>query len=217
MGWDRANFKHDVWKLTARRGRRLPEVSCRTAYAGTPTDCYSCHADDYARAKDPDHVAAGYPTTCEQCHTTAGWDRANFKHDKWKLTGAHLGVACQKCHANGYAGTPTDCYSCHADDYARAKDPDHVANGYPTTCEQCHNTSSWDDANFDHESFFPIAKGNHKLDCNLCHTTGSTTTFSCIDCHAHTKTDMDRKHREVQGYRYESKACYQCHPRGKAD
>jgi hypothetical protein len=28
---------------------------------------------------------------------------------------------------------------------------------------------------------------------------------------------MDDEHREVNGYMYESNACYNCHPRGIAD
>ncbi len=28
---------------------------------------------------------------------------------------------------------------------------------------------------------------------------------------------MNDEHREVSGYRWESQACYQCHPDGRAD
>ena len=39
--------------------------------------------------------------------------------------------------------------------------------------------------------------------------------FTCIDCHAHTKPDMDDEHDDVGGYEYQTSACYACHPDGK--
>ncbi len=41
--------------------------------------------------------------------------------------------------------------------------------------------------------------------------------FECILCHEHNQSEMDDEHRDVSGYRYESVACYQCHPDGRAD
>jgi hypothetical protein len=42
------------------------------------------------------------------------------------------------------------------------------------------------------------------------------TLFSCLTgCHARSTTESH--HREVSGFRYESAACYACHPTGRAD
>ena len=168
---------------------------------------------------DPDHIDAGFPDSCEQCHSTSSWDGATFDHSSFPLTGSHALVDCLQCHEGGvFIGTRSDCFSCHQDDYDGADDPDHIALGFPTNCEQCHNTSDWDDAIFNHS--FPIESGKHKnLDCLECHSVpGNLSIFSCTDCHAHTKSEMDDEHLgEVNNYVYQTAACYNCHPDGKED
>ncbi|MCB0751983.1 MAG: hypothetical protein KDC52_10955, partial [Ignavibacteriae bacterium] len=90
-------------------------------------------------------------------------------------------------------------------------------------CEDCHNTSDWNDATFDHDGqYFPIYSGKHKEawnSCSDCHTNPSSySVFSCIDCHEHNnKTKVDDKHRGESGYSYTSAACYDCHPQGRGD
>jgi len=37
-------------------------------YRGTATDCFSCHRNDFARTKDPNHTVARFSTHCVQCH-----------------------------------------------------------------------------------------------------------------------------------------------------
>lgn len=192
-------------------------------FAGTPTDCYSCHRADYNNTTDPDHAAAGFPTTCETCHNEATWDDAEFDHDqtRFPLRDSHAGLECIACHAGGYAGTPIDCYACHADDYDRANDPNHRAAGFPTTCESCHDATRWEDSNWDHDDLFPIYSGEHRGEwdaCTDCHVApASFAVYECIYCHEHNQSAMDREHRGVSGYRYESTACLSCHPDGGGD
>ncbi len=149
-----------------------------------------------------------------------GWEPASFDHNQtaFPLDGAHLNLDCQSCHAGGYVGTPTDCYACHADEYTTA-DPDHASAGFPTTCETCHNTSDWDDANWDHDDFFPIYSGAHRDEwsvCDDCHVAaGNPAVFECIFCHEHNQSETDSDHDEVSGYVYESHACLSCHPDGE--
>ncbi len=219
FAWEPAQFNH--------AGTRFPltgahiALDCQSCHAdgftGTPTDCFACHENDYLGTRDPNHVDAGFPTSCEVCHSTSAWEPAQFNHSFYPLTGGHAGVDCQSCHADGYQGTPRDCFACHADDYQGTRDPDHQAEGFPTTCELCHSITSWDDTSFDHQ--FPIENGRHSgLDCSSCHTV-SFNTFSCIDCHAHTRSEMADEHDpdDVPGYQYNSSACYSCHPRGEED
>jgi hypothetical protein len=57
-----------------------------------------------------------YGTNCTQCHTPDNWKKARFDHDLsvFRLTGAHVNVACAKCHANNvFKGTPQTCAACH--------------------------------------------------------------------------------------------------------
>ncbi|MHC4227114.1 MAG: cytochrome c3 family protein [Planctomycetota bacterium] len=178
-------------------------------FRGTPTQCEFCHQRSLASASTPDHAANGWTTNCERCHTAAGWTGGNFEHHFFPLTGAHAGLLCTSCHTGGdFQPIPSDCYSCHSDDFPRG--PDHVAMDFPHNCEQCHNTTAWTPASFQH-SF--LLEGDHNVACTLCHTTGTTSTFDCLDCHD--QGDTDNIHDEVSGYSYNSSACYQCHPDGR--
>ena len=137
VDWTQITFDHQrsVFPLTGAH----TTVACSLChvngvYAGTPTDCYACHA------KDDAHIGT-FGQGCSQCHTTSAWLPSTFNHNNtaFPLTGRHTSVACTSCHKNNvYAGTPTDCYSCHAQD-----DVHNGRNG--TDCGRCHNTRSWGD------------------------------------------------------------------------
>jgi hypothetical protein len=128
----------------------------------------------------------------------------------------HATQACATCHKNNvYKGTPRDCAGCHQADYSRAANPNHVAAGFPTTCDTCHKATdaTWQQGRFAHTAF-PLS-GRHNVACQQCHTTPSNfAVFSCTVCHARSTTDG--KHNGVNGYRYDSNACYACHPNGRA-
>ena len=219
--WQGAAFDHNQTAFPLQGAHT--QVACADChadgYAGTPTDCFACHEDDYDGADDPDHQ--GFPTTCEDCHQVTAWEPAAFNHNQtaFPLTGSHLAVPCSDCHATGYVGTPIDCFACHEDDYNGANDPDHIAAGFPFTCETCHNTDDWDDTTWDHDDFFPIYSGSHRNawnSCEDCHiASGNFQVFSCITCHEHEQSEMDDEHDDVPGYVYESQACFNCHPDGE--
>ena len=223
--WTSATFDHNATKFPL-TGAHLA-VACNAChgdgvYAGKPTACVSCHQADYAKTSSPPHAAAGFPTTCELCHSTTNWTSATFDHNatKFPLTGAHVTLACNACHGDGvYAGKPTACVSCHLTDYNGTNNPAHAAAGFPQTCDQCHTTTTWSGATFNHDgSFFPIYSGTHQnrwTQCSDCHTSPTNfAVFTCMGaCHAQATTDSH--HSGVSGYRYESNACYACHPRGQ--
>ena len=179
----------------------------------------SCHLKDYNGTTNPNHVQANFPTDCQVCHSTNGWQPASFDHNKtaFPLTGAHINVACAKCHVNGrYQGTPTDCYSCHRADYTGTTNPSHVAAHFPTTCNTCHNTATWLGAVFTH-TWFPIYSGTHAgkwMTCNDCHVNPSDyAVFSCTTCHTQAQTDPN--HKDVRGYVFTPTSCYSCHSTGQ--
>ncbi len=279
-------------------------------FTGLDPDCITCHSEDLARATEPNHLAQGWTSNCDRCHISTTWGGAGFNHSTFPLTGKHGVIDCEACHVGGqFTGLPTLCFGCHEaqylaaanhqaqgyptdcerchgtwtwqgarfdhgwitqpcidchlSDYQSANDPDHVALGVPTTCELCHGTQHWQGAGFDHSwisqpcvdchlaeyqgttdpdhealgfpfecegchstttwyggSFdhdFPIDSGKHKdISCSECHLVpGNFSVFTCTDCHAHTKSKMDDKHDEVNGYVYDTMACYNCHPDGK--
>ena len=97
----------------------------------------------------------------------------------------------------GYVYSSPDCYACH---------PRGEAGDFK-----------------EHDSlYFPIFSGAHAGawgDCRTCHSTPSNRKeFTCLNCHDHSRERMDDKHLgEVQGYVYDSAACYQCHPNGRVE
>ncbi|MEZ5289426.1 MAG: hypothetical protein R2712_32415, partial [Vicinamibacterales bacterium] len=71
----------------------------------------------------------------------------------------------------------------------------------------------WNQGTFNHR--FPITSGPHRQSCSTCHQT-STQSFTCLVCHEHSQSRMDSEHRGRSGYRYDSLACYSCHPNGRS-
>ncbi len=176
-------------------------VACWRCHAGgevgtfTPLDtaCVSCHADDAARASDPDHAALGFTDDCERCHVPISWTGSFFTHPGFALTGAHRQADCTACHAGGaYAGTPSDCYACHMDDYVAAGS-DHAT--FPTTCEDCHGTTTWEGASFSHAG---IASG-------------------CVECHLDEYTATSDPNHVSAGFPTTCEVCHDTNGWGNAD
>jgi hypothetical protein len=225
--WQPASFDHGTTSFPLTGAHRA--VSCQSChadgvYAGKSTACVACHQSDYNGTSDPGHLAAQFSTDCTVCHTTTAWSGATFNHNgtAFPLTGAHVAATCAQCHGDGvYAGKSTACLACHQSDYNGTTDPNHVAAQFPTTCGDCHTTSLWSGARFDHDApYFPIYSGAHAgrwATCATCHTNSADfRVFTCLSCHEHAKSTMDSKHAGQGGYVYESQACYTCHPRGRA-
>ncbi len=228
-GWGGGTFDHAVSTGFALTGAHV-SLACTACHvnglwAGTPQDCYSCHAADYNGTTDPPHAASGMPTTCQQCHSTTTWGDGTFDHavsTGFALTGAHATTTCTTCHVDGqWSGLPQDCDGCHAATYNATTDPAHTAANFPRTCQTCHTTLAWQPSTWNHETLFPINSGAHRTvwaSCATCHVNPADYgVFECIDCHEHNRTDTDGHHDGVRNYEYLSTACYSCHPNGRAD
>jgi hypothetical protein len=208
---------------------RLRCGTCHEGGTGAPiyspanqNDCIACHTDDYQRA----HSTFPFPTTCTGCHGQDTWAGAQFDHalasGGYQLVGAHAQAPCSSCHDPGTGAplfspaSPDDCVTCHEADYQR----EHAGSGFPTTCAACHGQETWEGADFRQhdQQAFPIYSGTHARrwqECQDCHVQpGNFSVFSCLTCH--TQGETDGHHREEGGYRYESAACYSCHPTGRA-
>jgi len=225
--WTGAGFNHNFFALV--QGHSTPQCSdCHTTgrYSDANPECNSCHQQDYLATTNPNHSTANFPTTCNNCHTLSpGWKPASFDHSMFPLTLGHSTPACVDCHIGGnYTSTPTDCYACHQSDYTGTVNPNHQTLGFSTTCTSCHSTQpGWKPAAYtQHDSqSFPIYSGKHKGkwdSCTDCHTNpASYSQFTCLSCHEHNQTDMNKQHQGQSGYSYTSSACLNCHPNGNAD
>jgi hypothetical protein len=198
--WLPSTFNHSKsYQLT---GAHL-SVTCLKCHAGgvtkgTPTACASCHT------KPASHTAS-YGTACASCHTTKAWLPATFNHNNaaFKLTGAHAGVTCTKCHKGGvYAGTPTACASCHT------KPASHTAS-YGTICSSCHTTTAWLPASYNGVHTFPQTHHGAAGVCAKCHPSGPPA-YTCASCHSN--SSMTSKHSGVKSFSLTT--CAACHPKG---
>ena len=185
VAWDQTSFNHQNtnFPLTGAHITTTCQDCHSTGYIGTPTECYSCHQSDYENTIDPNHVTQNYPHDCTLCHNTSNWDDANFDHSttQFPLTGAHIQVGCENCHASGYSGTPTDCYSCHQSNYMSTTDPPHDLLNFATTCTPCHTTNGWTPATFDH-NFYRLRNQHSSMDCSECHSEPNYQP-QCLSCH----------------------------------
>jgi hypothetical protein len=176
------NFDHNAYpfKITGKH-LGLACVQCHIDaravgdFQATLQDCDSCHQ------KDEPHEGR-FGLSCADCHTPDGWTPAKFDHNlaAFKLEGRHTDVPCASCHVNKqFKGTPADCYSCHQ------RDDNH--NGkFGTDCSACHDPSSWDQVNFDHNrTNFPLTGAHTSLACEKCHSAGQLGGLStaCSNCH----------------------------------
>ncbi len=210
-GWTPARadmaFRHDAvadFPLTGAHG----QVPCRGCHLdlrfdeprAAPTDCATCHADVHEGRMVDD---------CASCHTTTSFQdvdgEAVHLRTGFPLTGAHLQLTCESCHADDRGGAfsplPSDCGSCHMADYREARSLDHVAGGLPTDCTTCHGTLAWADAPaFDHGALsgFELLGAHAAVACSGCHQVPgmaplfeATSPRDCVACH---RADFDREH-----------------------
>ncbi|MFH1196821.1 MAG: hypothetical protein V1720_14050 [bacterium] len=230
-GWQPAQFTiHDNYYLLtgAHAGIASECATCHNGdYTNTPDECYGCHQSNYEQTTNPNHISVGIDTDCELCHTTTpDWKPALFPihNDIYPLLGAHAAIAtdCAACHNGNYSNTLQECYGCHAQDYNNTSNPSHTATGFGTNCEDCHTSGGWVPATFDHDAqYFPIYTGKHNNEWNACadcHVNAQNySVFECVNCHEHSKQDMDEEHQGVNGYIYASAECYACHPDGSKE
>ena len=93
-------------------------IECHTnGFEGTPTNCASCHIEDFNETSNPDHEINQFPLDCESCHTEDAWVPSTFDHNTiYPFTGAHISIAneCAACHNGDYNNTPNTCAGCHS-------------------------------------------------------------------------------------------------------
>jgi hypothetical protein len=185
-------------------------------FAGLTDTCYSCHAKDYQTTTGPNHAQAGFPTTCEDCHTMNSWFGAKFDHLKFTgfaLTGAHAQLPCTACHVGGrFKGTPANCFGCHQKDFVTANNPNHVAAMFPTSCQTCHNTTAWQPATFDHNTFtkFPLTGAHVNVPCAQCHLNGnfSNAPTACSGCHMKDYNGTTNPNHAAAGFPTDCSVCH---------
>ena len=123
------------------------KLQANLKYVNTPTDCASCHLQDYLATRDPDHTAAGFPQTCQDCHNTVAFRpaKAAGNHDAAFFpiySGRHRGVwsACSTCHINPSSFAEFSCFlGCHTHaDQAEVASQHVGVSGYNYDSQACY-------------------------------------------------------------------------------
>lgn len=221
-GWQPASFDHAQapanYPLTGAH-TSVACVNCHTGgvYTNTPNQCVDCHLANYTSTTHPPHASSGLPQTCADCHNTSSWG-GDFNHDStgFHLSGAHRTTACANCHTNGnFNGNPvlpSDCYSCHQNDFSGTSNPPHQANGFPHTCQDCHNTNAWQPGQFNHPSTpFQLTGAHLTTSCNQCHLNGDYVTVPPTTCYGCHQPDYDGATNPNHAQLNYSTQCTLCH------
>lgn len=187
-------------------------LPARFDHSGVTGSCFSCHNGVIATPKSPNHVTSS--NSCDNCHSTNAWTPARFDHsdvagtcsschDGSRAPGKtqnHIQVSCQcdACHTTNNWDVPRGrvdhgcvtgtCVSCHNNSIVPGKPQSHVSPS-SDVCDDCHLTTSWIPANYDHDS------------------AGVVSTDSCIGCHAtkyksgpHLKTEKLSEVNQIKVY-----------------
>ena len=221
--WLNATFDHSTTGFPLTGLHTVPPRQCTDCHVNnnyniTVATCVSCHLKDYQGTTNPNHVTANFPQTCQTCHSTSTWLSATFDHNTtgFPLTGLHTVPPrqCTDCHVNNnYNLTSTACVSCHLKDYQGTTNPNHVSSNFPQTCQQCHSTSSWLNATFDHSTTgFPLT-GLHTVPprlCTDCHVNNNynITTAACVSCHLKDYQGTTNPNHVTANF---PQTCDQCH------
>jgi hypothetical protein len=222
--WLNAAFNHNTTGFSLTGMHTVPPRQCTDCHINnnynlTVTTCVSCHLKDFQSTTNPNHVSQNFPQTCEQCHSTTSWLNATFNHNStgFPLTGSHTAPPrqCTDCHVNNnYTLTNTACSSCHMKDYTNALTPvAHVAAGFPTTCETCHDTVLWTNGKFDHNTTGFSLTGSHTVpprQCADCHINNNYTlnTTACVSCHLNNFNSTTNPNHRTSGFPQQCEVCH---------
>jgi hypothetical protein len=168
-------------------------TACRSCHVsldfhGAARDCASCH-------KDAHHGELG--VDCARCHTPRSFiDRSAMARahqlTRFPLTGSHLTLDCEACHTPSpqgrlaFVNVSVQCVECHLPQYQAAKSPDHAGGGFPQDCSQCHATTVWTNARFNHDvTGFSLTGAHRAVACAQCHVGGvyAGIATTCVSCH----------------------------------
>jgi len=154
-------------------------------------DCANCHTEHEGRDADIVYL-----------------NESRFDHTltDFELIGKHALASCGDCHEPEvkHRDAPSDCAACH-----RSDDPHE--DTLVDACGDCHSSTDWKEARFDHETTGYSLVGKHQEPpCGDCHAdpTFKNTETTCFGCHAE-----DDEHDGRSGNQ-----CENCHsPQGWDD
>ncbi|MCC6410226.1 MAG: cytochrome c3 family protein [Saprospiraceae bacterium] len=216
--WMPAKYtQHDVEYFPIYSGEHQGEWNQCTDCHTNPSNfaeftCITCHTNP--ETNNDHNGISGYSynsPACLACHPNGSEDDA-FDHNntQFPLKGAHTTTACVECHANGYAGTPTNCAACHTPDYNQTTNPNHVTAQFSTDCKSCHSETAWMPATFNHNLIYPLNGAHTTTACNACHINGnySNTPTTCAGCHTPDYNQTTNPNHVTAQFSTDCKSCH---------
>lgn len=212
QSWTDIRFDHSQTDF-ALQGKHL-SVKCTEChklnnFADVGTSCFSCHTDVHQ---------AKLGLACSECHSPNGWSDLNIiaihSNTTFPLTGAHFNLDCKACHIseieNEFSFLDTGCYNCHQADFKNNLNAIHTGLPAMPDCQQCHTTSAWQPASFDHsQTQFPLTGAHRMLPCSACHSTGFIgTPTDCFSCHQQDYDNTTNPNHQAASF---PTTCENCH------
>ena len=206
--WLNAKFDHTTtgFPLTAGHAN-VPCTSCHINnnynLQIAPTDCGNagCHLTTWQQTNSPPHPQAGPPSPSPIARSAT----TPLHGPPLPLTIASLVFLSPRATptspvpvATSTTTTisqiaPTDCGNAgrHLTTWQQTNNPPHPQSGTPfaaANCSQCHNTTSWTTATFNHSvTGFPLTGAHATTPCALCHVNNNynltAANTDCYGCH----------------------------------
>jgi Class III cytochrome C family len=182
----------------------------RPEHASLATRCFACHAPLRGPSAD----------RCIDCHAVADIGRRTTQGAPVKAHASASSAALKIAFHQEL--TEPDCMACHGDHTGPRLAPTapnrfthallrtatrsrcELCHAPPETaihrdrrqeCAQCHNSTAWKPATFDHSRLF-VLDGAHNVECTTCHVGGDFKRYTCYGCHEHTPARVREQHRE---------------------
>ena len=153
-------------------------------FRGMSTQCYSCHAADFKGTSKPEPRPGGSPRSASRATDGHLAERDFRPFVGWiSLSGGHAVTAAPVRRLPHQQQLQLIQHGLRRAATSRTirdtTNPNHVAASFSQTCKQCHNTTSWSNASFNHNATgFPL--------------TGMRTVppRQCIDCHVNNNYNL---------------------------
>ncbi|MDH4457485.1 MAG: cytochrome c3 family protein [Nevskia sp.] len=176
--------------------------SCHLPLRGTPAaKCIGCHALADIGLHRSDGAPISHATPRVAFHQQLATPDCVACHGEHRGPLA-AGALPHFSHAQLKPTIQAQCESCH-------RKPDGALHRkLGGNCQQCHASSGWKPARFEHQALFALS-GPHDTTCANCHVGGDTTQFTCYGCHEHQPASIAARHRR-EGIT-DIANCVQCH------
>ena len=198
--------------------RQCVDCHVNNNYNLTSTTCVSCHLKDFQGTTNPNHVYCELPAdlpTVPQHHQLA---ERNLRSQHHRVPADRMRTPCRRASAPTATSTTTTTSPRPRASVATRRTTTRQQRrsrmrGFPTTCQQCHDTVAWTDGKFDHSTTGFVLTGAHTVpprQCTDCHVNNNynLTSTTCVSCHLKDFQGTTNPNHVSSNF---PQTCQQCH------